>query len=153
MPVHVEATKKVRAPLSTVWAVLDDYENVADYTDQVKTSTRISDTATGVGAIRACQLAPFGATNEKILEYVPEEKMVIELYDLSGMPIEGSISTFSLEQVTEDTTQLSFSANVEPKGGIAKGFVGKRLASRLPKGAQAMLDDFAAAAEQRAGTA
>ena len=79
--------------------------------------------------------------------------MVIELYDLSGMPIEGSISTFSLEQVTEDTTQLSFSANVEPKGGIAKAFVGKRLASRLPKGAQAMLDDFAAAAEQRAGTA
>ena len=149
MTVHVEAKTVAKAPASVVWEILDDFENVADYTDQVKTSTLASDNTTGVGAVRQCDLAPFGSTNEKILEYVPQEKMVIELYDLSGMPIKGALSTFTVKPLGENETELSFSSEVEPKGGIAKGFLSKRLESRLPKGAKAMLDDLAHAAEGR----
>jgi len=115
----------------------------------VKTSTLASDNPTGVGAVRQCDLAPFGSTNEKILEYVPQEKIVIELYDLSGLPIKGSLSTFTVKPLSENEAELSFSSEVEPKGGIAKDFVGKRLESRLPKGAKSMLDDLAHAAEER----
>jgi carbon monoxide dehydrogenase subunit G len=149
MTVHVEAKTLVNAPASVVWDILDDFENIADHTDQVKTSTLASDNATGVGAIRQCDLAPFGSTNEKILEYAPQEKMVIELYDLSGIPIKGSRSTFALKPMSENQTELTFSSEVEPKGGIAKGFLSKRLESRLPKGAKEMVDDLAHAAEER----
>ena len=131
MTVHVEAKTIAKAPASVVWDILDDFENVADYTDQVKTSTLATENSTGVGAIRQCELAPFGSTNERIVDYVAGEKMVIELYDLSGMPIKGTLSTFTVKALGENETELAFSSEVTPKGGIAKGFLGKRLESRL----------------------
>ena len=39
MTVHVEAKTIAKAPASVVWDILDDFENVADHTSRVKTST------------------------------------------------------------------------------------------------------------------
>jgi len=33
MTVHVEATTIVNAPASVVWDILDDFQNIANYTD------------------------------------------------------------------------------------------------------------------------
>ena len=136
-----------------MWEVLDDFANIQQYTSQVKTSVLEGDTPTGVGATRFCELAPFGSTSETIREYVPNEKMVIELYDINGLPIKGTMSTFTVKALSEDQTELTFSSQVRPKGGIASGFVGKRLEKRLPKGTQSLLADFARAAEEKTAAA
>ena len=149
MSIHVDVRTEVNAPASTVWEILDDFGNIANYTGQVKTSDLKGEALTGVGATRVCELAPFGATNETIREYVPGEKMVIELYDLSGMPISGTMSTFAVKPLDGDRSELLFTSEVEPKGGVLKGFVGRRLQSRLPAGAKSMLDDLARAAEAK----
>lgn len=47
---------------------------------------------------------------------MPQKKMVIELYNLSGLPIKGSISTFTVRAVSESETELPFTTEVEPKG-------------------------------------
>ena len=153
MTVHVAVKTNVNAPASAVWDILDDFENIADYTDSVKTSTLSSDSATGVGAMRQCDLAPFGSTNEEILEYEPGESMVIRLFDLTGMPVKETRSTFSVKPLGDNESELSFVSDVTPKGGMFSGFVGKRLEGRLPKGAQSMIEDLAHSAEERVASA
>ena len=153
MTAHVEVKTNVKAPANAVWDILDDFENIADYTDQVKTSVSTSENATGVGAGRFCELAPFGTTNEEILEYTPGGSMVIRLYDITGLPVKSTRSTFSVRPVGENESELTFSSEVHPKGGIFAGFLSKRLEKRLPKGAQSMVDDLARSAEQRVASA
>lgn len=147
VPVSVKSTAK--APKSVVWEVLADFPNIQEYTDQVKVSVSTSENETGLGATRHCDLAPFGTTQEKILEFVPEEKMVVFLHDIKGLPVKTSNTTFSLHSVDDNTTEITFDAHVEPKGGVLKGLIGKRLEGRLPKGAQGLVDDLAASAEKK----
>ncbi len=153
MTIAVAVKTTAKAPRSVVWEIISDFQNVHEYTSQVKTTEQISENAGGIGASRACSLAPMGSTQEDVLEWEDNEKLVVELHDTKGIPVKGSRSTFSLREIDENTTEISFSAQVEPKGGALSGFIGKRLAKRLPKGAQAMLDDFAAAAEKRVSAA
>lgn len=148
MPVPITATTIAKAPKSAVWAVLDDFANIANYTSQVKTSVSTGDIETGLGAGRQCALAPFGTTQEEIIEYVPGEKMVIRLFDTKKLPVKGSISTFSLKAIDESSTEITMSVNAEPKGGILSGVVGWRLKKALPKAALSLIEDLARAAEK-----
>lgn len=149
MQARVNVSTTAKAPKAVVWGIIDDFENVADYTDAVKVSTRTSEHATGLGASRACDLAPLGSTNETILEYVPSEKMVVSLHDVGGIPVKSSKSTFSLTEIDATTTEITFNAEVQAKGGPFSGIIAKRLEKRLPKGSLAMINDFAAAAEAK----
>lgn len=138
------------APKSAVWKILDDFGNIQNYTSQVKTSENTSDNPTGVGAERFCELAPVGTTNEKILEYEPEDRMVIRLADVTGLPIKETITEFKLEALGENSTKITMTSNVTPKGGIMSGFIGGRLEKRLPKGLDDLLNDLAASAKTAA---
>ena len=149
MGVPVTATRTANAPKSVVWSVLADYQNIHKYTSQVKTTEQLSEQAAGVGAVRSCALAPLGTTKEEILEWVDDERIVLKLYDTTGIPVKSSRSVFSLREVDADTTEITFDANIEAKGGVMSGFIARRLAKRLPKAAGSLLDDLAAAAEQR----
>ena len=152
MTVPVTVTTIAKAPKSVVWGIIADFQNVHEHTGQVKTTEQTSDHAVGVGASRACTLAPMGSTKERILEWEDNEKLVLAL-EANGLPVKSSHSTFSLKAIDENTTEITFNAQVEPKGGPISGFIGKRLAKRLPKGAKAMIDDFAVAAEKRVAAA
>ncbi len=145
----VTARTTVNSPRSVVWEVLADFNNIADYTSQVKTSNAADDAPAeiGVGSVRYCVLAPIGSTEEKILEFVPSERLVVALYNTKGLPVKGSTSTFTVTEIDPKTTELSFTADAQAKGGPLAGLIDKRLAKALPKGAQAMVDDLAASAE------
>ena len=148
MTAKVGGSVVAKAPKDAVWGVLADFANIANYTDQVKTSVSTSDVETGVGATRHCDLAPFGATEEKITEFQAGERMTVALFDTKGMPVKGSTTTFTLEELTPETTRLTMDAEVQPKGGVLAGFIGKRLKKRLPKGAQQLVGDLARSAER-----
>lgn len=148
MTANVSASAVANVSKEAVWGVLADFSNIAKYTDQVKVSVSTSDDESGLGASRHCDLAPFGATEEKIIEFEPGERLVVSLFDTKGMPVKGSTTTFSLEVVTPTSTKLTMSAEVEPKGGALAGFVAKRLQKRLPKGAKQLVDDLARSAER-----
>lgn len=138
------------APKSAVWKVLDDFGNIQNHTSQVKTSESTSDNPTGVGAERFCELSPLGTTKEKILEYEPENRMVIRLGDITGLPIKETITEFRLEELGEGSTRITMTSNVTPKGGIMSGLIGGRLGKRLPKGIDALLNDLADSAKTAA---
>ena len=148
MPAKVMATTVANAPKQIMWEVLADFPNIANYTDSVKSSASTSDQETGVGASRHCDLAPLGTAEETIVEFNPGENIVISLYDTKGLPVKNSETTFSLTEIDSNTTRLTMRANVQAKGGVFAGVLGKILERRLPNSAKRLLDDLAASAEK-----
>ena len=148
MSANVNAKIVANAPREAVWKVLADFSNIADYTDSVKTSVSTSEATTGSEATRHCDLAPFGSTEERVTEFVPNERLGVLLYDVKGLPVKESNTVFSLKSLGEYKTELTMSASVRAKGGILSGMIGKRLEKRLPKGAKRLVSDLAAAAEK-----
>ena len=150
MPAIANATVTVtaNAPKEAVWEVLADFANIAKYTDSVKESSLTSQQPFGVGASRVCKLAPVGTVQERILEAVPGDRLVISIFKTKGLPVKGSETTFSLTEIDSNTTRLTMNAQAQAKGGIFAGFIAKRLESNLPKGAEKLLEDLAASAEK-----
>ncbi len=150
MPASVKATANANAPKEAVWKVLADFPNIANYTTSVKASASLGDQTFGVGAARKCELAPVGFAEEKITEIVENERLVIHVYKGSGSPIKESFTTFSLNELDANTTQLTMSAEIQPKGGIFAGIISKLLERRLPKRAQIVVSELATSAEKYA---
>ncbi len=149
----LSATVTIDAPKSVVWSILDDFTNIQDWTSQVKTSVQLGDTAQGLGAGRQCELAPFGKTDERIIEYVPEDTMVIELTNIKGLPLKRSVTRFSLESIDDNTTRVTMTPKPEVKGGPVSGIVASRLEKRLPAGLESLLNDLKVAAEAKVDAA
>lgn len=148
--ITVSTTRSLDAPVEAVWEVLADFQNIDQWTDSVKTATQTSDLETGVGAKRVCELAPMGTVNEEVLEFVPNEKIRIAISDTKSIPIKSSDSTFSVTPTGPNTTDTTFTAAIEPKGGFLAGFIGKRLEGRLPKVQATLLEELGAEAAKRA---
>ena len=53
-------TRRIDAPPSTVWGVLADFGNIADWSPGVKRSFLTSDGPVDVGTTRHCDFAPMG---------------------------------------------------------------------------------------------
>ena len=147
MPAFVEASATANASKEAVWKILADFPNIANHTDTVKASVSTSEEDFAVGASRRCDLAPAGSAEEEIVEIVPGDRLVIEVKG-SGGPIKHSRTTFSVAEVDADTTRLTMSAEIQPKGGIFAGIISKILERRLPKRALVVVGDLAASAEK-----
>ena len=147
--INISSTETINAPRSEVWALLSDFQNWHDWTSQIKTIKQTSEAAQGVGAGRHCQLAPAGRTDEEILEWVPEERLVISLFNVKVLPVKGSTTTFTLKAIDDTTTEVTMAPEVEPKGGFLAPFIGKRLQKRLPKASAGLLADLKVAVEKR----
>ena len=115
---NVKVERTVAAPRSSVWAVLADYPNIADWNDGVMNSYAIGDATEGVGAQRQTELVPTGAMRmrETVAEWVPEERMVIAIDGIEKMPVTQARQTFTLSDDGE-ATQFTMSYDYEPKGG------------------------------------
>ena len=93
----IDVSRNIPAPRSAVWAVLADFPNIADWNSGVKTSFSTSDSAEGVGAKRHCDLAPLGGLEETIGEWVPDEKLVVNIDSATKLPMKHAVATFTLD--------------------------------------------------------
>ncbi len=150
---NLSSTVTINAPKEVVWDILDDFTNIQDWTGQVKTSVQLGEVGQGLGAGRQCDLAPFGKADERIIEYVYGEKMVIELTNIKKLPIKRSATTFSLKSLDDSTTEVTISPIPEIKGGPVSGILASRVEKRLPAGLDDLLNDLRVAAEGRTGAA
>lgn len=148
MSVTISQSAIANAPASVSWDIISDYEHVSEYTDQVKTSVLNSDTERGVGAVRACELAPFGTTVETIIGWDEGRSITMEVIP-KGMPVKSTVTTFTVEPLDDGRSQITMDTVAEPKGGILKGMIARRLEKGLPKAAAGLVEDFAKAAEAR----
>jgi uncharacterized protein YndB with AHSA1/START domain len=147
---HVKLERTLAAPQSSVWAVLADYPNIADWNDGVKNSYAIGDATEGVGAQRQTELAPDGKMRmrETVTEWVPEERMVMAIDKMEKMPVKQARMTFTLSG-GDETTLFTMSYDYEPKGALWS-FLGPVLDRQFGKGFSGFIDLLEPVAQARA---
>jgi len=146
---NVELERRLDAPRSSVWAVLADFPNIADWNDGIKKSYATSEALEGVGAKRHCDLAPLGELEETIVEWSPDDKMVISVDKAAKIPIKSGLVSFTLAE-SDGATEVTLSYDYEPKGGPLAAFVGPFLDKQLTKGFTGFLSQLEPAAQSRA---
>jgi len=149
---NVKVERTMAAPRSSVWAVLADYPNIADWNDGVMNSYAIGDATEGVGAQRQCDLVPNGAMRmrETVAEWVPEERMVIAVDKIEKQPVKQATMTFTLSDGAE-TTPFTMSYDYEPKGGPLAFIFGPLMDRQMNKGFNGFIDSLEPAAQALAG--
>jgi len=148
---NVKLERTLDVARSSVWAVLADYPNIADWNDGLKKSYAIGDATEGVGAQRQTELVPAGAMRETVAEWVPEERMVIAIDKIEKMPVKQARMTFTLSGGGE-TTLFTMSYDYEPKGGPLAFIFGPLLDRQMKKGFNGFIDNLEPAAQARAAT-
>ncbi len=148
---NVTVERTVAAPRSSVWAVLADYPNIADWNDGVKNSYAIGDATEGVGAQRQTELVPMGAMRETVAEWVPEERMVIAVDKVKKAPVKVGTMTFTLSDDGE-TTPFTMSYDYEPKGGPLAFILGPMIDRQMNKGFNGFIDSLEPTAQAQAAT-
>lgn len=139
------------APRSSVWAVLADYPNIADWNEGLTNSYAIGDATEGVGAQLQCELAPTGKMRmrETVTEWVSEERMVIAIDKMEKMPVKQATMTFTLSEGGE-TTPFTMSYDYQPNGGPLAFIFGPIMDRQMRKGFNGFIDDLEPAAQARA---
>ena len=121
-------TRHFEAPVDKVWEVLDDFGNIASWSPGVKHSALTSQGPVSEGTTRHCDFAPLGAVEERIITYVPNERMTISLYETSKLPISGAVADFVLAPHGDGTElTLSYRYTLGRLGRLAKGQTDKQM--------------------------
>lgn len=146
---NVKVKRTIAVDRSSVWVVLADYPNIADWNHGLKASYAIGDASEGVGAQRKTELNPTGAMRETVVEWVPEEKMAIDIDQIEKMPVKQASMKFTLSG--NDDTVVEMSYEYEPSGGPFAFIVGPILDRQMHKGFNGFIDYLEAAAQTKAG--
>jgi carbon monoxide dehydrogenase subunit G len=123
-------TRRIHAPVEIVWAVLDDYGAVQQWSPGVKRSHLTSAGTVGVGTTRHCDFA-FGGATERIDAYEPFRRMTVNLVETFRLPISGALADFMLSpsgSATDVTIRYSYSPNLLGR------LLGSLLARQVTKG-------------------
>ena len=143
----VSVSREVPASTSSVWGVLADFPNIADWNGGVKTSYTTGDQIDGVGATRHCDLSPTGSLEETIREWHPREKLVVSIDSATKLPIEKGLATFTLAEGDQPgSTTVGLLYEFDTKWGIAGRLMGGVMERQLTKGFAGFLADLEAAA-------
>jgi len=144
----INVSKRISAAPAKVWAVLADFPNIAAWNSGVTKSFSTSDSTSGVGAQRHCDLAPFGALEETVKEWDEESRLVISIDSAKKLPMAHGLATFTLSPAGEETT-VAIDYAYQPKFGFVGQILGSiALDGQFTKGFNAFLRDLDKAARK-----
>jgi uncharacterized protein YndB with AHSA1/START domain len=121
-------TRQIDAPVETVWEVLHDFGDIQRWSPGVTTSELTSNDPVGEGATRQCGFAPFGGVHEKIDLHEPNERLTVNIYETSKLPISNAVADFNItpkDGGTELTLHYSYTLNT--MGRLVKGYTDKQM--------------------------
>lgn len=142
----ISVDRDIDATRAAVWNVLADFPNIASWNSGVKKSFSTSDSASGVGAQRHCDLAPAGELEETVTDWVPEERMIIGIDSTAKLPIARGSATFRLTD-GGDSTPTTIDYQYETKWGPLGKLMGPLLDKQLSRGFNGFLEDLETAAK------
>ena len=121
-------TRQINAPLETVWTVLEDFGDIQRWSPGVTKSELTSQGPVSEGSTRHCDFAPFGGVEERIERFQPNQRLTINLYETSKLPISGAIADFNVaakDEGTELTLHYSYTPNL--LGRVLRGYTDKQM--------------------------
>ena len=86
---------------------------------------------------------------ETVREWVPEERMVIEIDQIEKMPVKAATMTFTLAD-DGDGTAFAMSYDYDPRGGPLAFVLVPLMDPQMRKGFNGFVDDLEPAAQARA---
>lgn len=115
----VTVEKEVNAPLSRVWQSWNDFGNIYKFNPNLKHSKLLKNSPeTGLGARRQCDIKDGkNWIREKVIDYVPEQKLVIDIYE-GTMPLKTAIATFHFKPMASERTHMEMTMDFVPKMGL-----------------------------------
>ena len=120
-------TLTINAPLSAVWEVLADFDNVYTWAPSVEHSHALNDKSQQVGAGRVCSIKGFGKLNEQITQWNENKGIEFTVSDLG--PLKNTLCHFRINPLTATTTELNMTFEYDLKFGL----LGKILHSLVMK--------------------
>lgn len=132
-------TSQIHAPVETVWEVLDNFGEIAQWNSGVKSSALTSAGPVSEGSTRHCDFSPVGGVNERIDSYVPNERMTIDLFETFKLPISGATADFNLAPDGGGTAlTLHYNYTLNRMGRVVKGATDKQ----MRKGISGLADEL-----------
>jgi uncharacterized protein YndB with AHSA1/START domain len=113
----VSVTRPIDAPLSDVWAALDDFGGVARYNPNVESSAIVEGPDTGEGATRECRFYDGGRIEERIVDYDPRSGYTVDFVDVGEFPLKSNRVDITVEALDDDRTAVTMQSTVRPKYG------------------------------------
>ncbi|MEM8776759.1 MAG: SRPBCC family protein [Pseudomonadota bacterium] len=130
----------VNAPPELVWKSWDDFGNIAKFNPNLASSYLLGNQPTGKGATRQCNLIDGkNHIRERIVEYVENERMVLEIYD-GTMPLKKAIAVIVFEPKSEVQTLVQMQMTFTPKFGPFGAAMIPMMKPKFRKMLQALLD-------------
>ena len=126
------AYQEINAPAEKVWAVIDDFGNMADFHPFLKSSLVINDLEKGMGARRSCTFYGGNSLNETLIRYEPGKGYSVSLEDFS-VPWEKSCAHMDVVPISESKSLVSFSIEFVPKFGEFGSVMGLIMMEPLTK--------------------
>jgi hypothetical protein len=91
-----------------------------------------SDGDVGAGSTRHCDFAPFGGVNERVARHEPNQRLTVDIYETSRLPISGAVADFNIAPLdggTELTLHYSYTLNA--LGRLVKGYTDTQMRKGL----------------------
>lgn len=120
--------RQIDAPVETVWEVLHDFGDIQRWSPGVTASELTSVGPVSENSTRHCDFAPFGSVNERIDRHEPNERMTVNLYETSKLPISGAVADFNIAQSGDGTElNLHYSYTLNLLGRLMKGYTDRQM--------------------------
>jgi len=145
---NITVGKTLNAPRKAVWASWADFGNVAAWHPFVSHSKLLGDPTEPVqlGSRRQCDLADGkNMVRERIIEYTPEERLKIEMYD-GTLPMKTVVATVSFGAPDAERTRVIMSMDFEPRYGL----LGKLMVPMIKRQFRKMFTELLDANERNA---
>ena len=113
----VTATRTIDAPVASVWNAIDEFGNVYRFHPKIEHSESINDVATGKGAKRQCDFYDGAVIREEVIESIPEQRQVTDVFDLGSFPLKNMVGRLDLEPIDENRTEVTMTMSFTPKYG------------------------------------
>jgi uncharacterized protein YndB with AHSA1/START domain len=130
----ITATRTVETPVATVWDVIDDFGNIYRYQPTVEHSETINDVVAGKGARRRWDFYDGGSILEEVVESLPEQRQVVEMFDFGPLPLRESVGSFDLDPLDRNTTEVTMTMSFVPGHGPVGWLMAKLVMERQFRG-------------------
>lgn len=142
----VTVSKRVDATIEEVWKSWDDFGNIYKFNPSVTHSKLLNNekTPTRVGTKRQCDFTDGkNWVREEVIDYQPKKFMKIDVYD-GTLPLKSMVATIEFEKIADTRTRVRFTADFQPKFGVAGLLMVPLMKRQFGKMLQSLLDDNAA---------
>jgi hypothetical protein len=113
---HITVQRGIPASTGSAWALLADFPNLARHWDGLRSTTKLGEQTSGVGARRRVGLKPFGTMEETVTVWQEGRRIETLNRPSALVPFAHAESTLTLEPDV-DGTMATFDYRYRPRGG------------------------------------